>query len=110
MYNKKTFKCTKCGECCRPVVKVSAEEISRIKETGSKDFYEFDKVIESNVLKQEKGVCIFLKRQGEEFVCSIYDKRPDVCRQYPFIDREKIEDCRPPNWERWYPLQKLVRE
>jgi len=110
MYNKKTFKCTKCGECCRPIVKVDEKDFIRIKEAGYNDFSEYDETIKSNVLKQKKGVCIFLKRKGEEFICSIYDQRPEVCRQYPFIGREEIEDCRPPNWERWYPLKKLVKE
>ena len=31
-----TFKCTKCGQCCRPIVKVSEKDIQRIEEAGRK--------------------------------------------------------------------------
>lgn len=102
------FKCVKCGECCRPVVKVSQEDIKRIKELGVKNFTEFDTEIESHVLKQKNNVCMFLRKENDEFVCSIYDHRPDVCRKYPFIDQTKIKDCRPQGFERWVPIEKLV--
>ncbi len=51
---------------------------------------------------------MFLRKENDEFVCSIYDHRPDVCRKYPFIDQTKIKDCRPQGFERWVPIEKLV--
>ena len=86
----KTFKCTKCGECCRPIVKVDEDDINRIEKLGNKrdDFIQFDSKINSSVLKQKNNVCIFLERQGDEFVCSIYNNRPKVCQKYPFIKDE----------------------
>jgi Fe-S-cluster containining protein len=98
------MECFKCGECCRPIVKLSEKEIEEIKKLGHKDFYEFDEKIKSDVLKQNKGVCIFLYGKEEEFLCSIYDKRPQVCKDYPLHEG----DCRPKNWEKWYPLKKLL--
>tara|TARA_Y100000310_G_C20682123_1_gene816608 strand:- start:1216 stop:1575 length:360 start_codon:yes stop_codon:yes gene_type:complete len=115
--NKETFKCTKCGECCRPRVKVSSEDISRIKELGLKEeeFVDFDEKINSKILLQKNNLCMFLKKgerdeKGEDtFVCSIYDHRPEVCKQYPFIGNEKLEDCRPQGWERWVKIKELVK-
>lgn len=108
----KTFKCVKCGECCRPIVKVSEEEIQRIEQTGlSRTLFlqqnPIDEKEGKNTLKQINGVCMFLQRQGEEFICSMYNARPDICRKYPFITQNKISDCRPKNWEKWMDLKKL---
>ena len=108
------FKCTKCGECCRPIVKVSENAIKRIEESGWKreDFLDVDPISENyekNTLKQVNRACMFLKREGKEFVCSIYEHRPDTCRKYPFImGNEKLTDCRPKNWEKWMPIEDVV--
>ena len=93
MITPKTFTCTKCGECCKPLVKVSQREIELIKSAGKKDFT--DDTGYSKLLKQKDGYCIFLEKQGEEYLCQIYDHRPDVCRKYPFIVKKKLKDCLP---------------
>ncbi|MBT4604429.1 YkgJ family cysteine cluster protein [archaeon] len=82
---KESFKCTSCGECCRPIVVVSEDDIKKIELTGLKrqnfishDFTQkdinFQKLLnEVNkgleilpefqiTLVQENGVCIFLKK------------------------------------------------
>lgn len=106
---KDDFKCVKCGQCCRPIVKISNEEIEKIESSGKSDFFEWDENIQSNALKREKGVCKFLKRDDDFFVCSIYDVRPATCRAYPFVDgRIKVVDCRPKNWERWMKIEDVV--
>jgi Fe-S-cluster containining protein len=109
---KETFRCVKCGECCRPVVKLTKEDITQIEEAGHKkaDFVVVDpnNNITQDTLKRVKGVCIFLKKDGEEFVCSLYEHRPDVCRKYPFVGREEFEDCRPKNHVYWMPLKDLI--
>jgi len=107
----KTFKCTKCGECCRPIVQVDEKDIQRIEQTGRKreDFVVHDEQLQKNTLKQHQKVCIFLKWEGEEFVCSLYEHRPEVCRKYPFITgKEKLKDCRPARWEYWMPLKEIL--
>jgi|APSaa5957512622_1039677.scaffolds.fasta_scaffold190477_2 Fe-S-cluster containining protein len=109
MHTFNDFKCTKCGECCRMVVKLSKEDIQRINKIYQKDFTRYDKEIKSNVLKHNNGKCVFLKKQGDEYVCSIYEHRPEVCKQYPFIDKQKIEDCRPPRWEYWPKINSLFQ-
>ena len=108
MVTPKNFKCTKCGECCRPIVKVDKKDIKRIEELGLTDFTEYDQKIRSRVLKQNKGVCVFLKREGDEFTCSIHNNRPEVCRNYPFIEVEEVEDCRPKGWEKWMKLKDVI--
>lgn len=115
--NPKTFQCTKCGQCCRPIVKVSEEEIKRIELTGRKrqDFLAFDPKLEhpskKDTLQQVNGVCTFLYRKGEEYFCSIYKHRPNTCKRYPFFPvAEKLTDCRPPRWQYWMDLKELVVE
>ena len=104
----KTFKCTKCGECCRPIVKLSKEDITSIEEIGKKEFFVYDENIKSNVLKQVNYRCMFLKKEGDEYLCSIYNNRPEVCRKYPFITgEEKLENCYPRGWKRWRKIEEL---
>ena len=105
-----TFNCVKCGECCRHVVKVSEQDVERIKELGISNFTEFDKEINSMVLKQKNNVCMFLKKENDKFICSIYNHRPQVCRKYPFIRKEKLKDCRPKGWERWIPIERVFND
>jgi Fe-S-cluster containining protein len=113
----KTFKCTKCGECCRPIVKVTEKDIKRIEQTKIKreEFLAFDPLEENpnkkDTLKQNNNVCMFLKRKGEEYFCSIYEHRPDFCRMYPFYkENMKLKDCRPTYLREPPPLNILVKE
>jgi Fe-S-cluster containining protein len=113
--NKDNFNCTKCGQCCRPIVLVNKEEILKIEELGlkQKEFVDVDPLNEdekNNALKQVNGVCMFLKRKDEEYYCSIYNHRPSICRKYPFFENEKLKDCRPPRWNLWMDLKDLVKE
>ncbi|MBI2665687.1 YkgJ family cysteine cluster protein, partial [Candidatus Woesearchaeota archaeon] len=112
---KKNFACTKCGQCCRPIVKVSEKDILRIEKTGRSrdDFLAFDPTLDGPItkntikdtLQQMNGVCMFLSRKGQEYLCTIYEHRPDVCRKYPFFTgKEKLTDCRPPRWKYWMEL------
>jgi len=101
------FKCTKCGECCRMIVKLSANDITQIESIGKTNFTQYDEKIKSNVLKHHNNKCIFLQKNGSEFVCSIYKHRPKVCVQYPFIGRKKVEDCHPPRYQYWPKIEDL---
>ncbi len=91
--NKKNFKCNQCGECCKIVVKVSKEEINKIKNKGYKDFLEIDPIKGKDyVLKRVNGICVFLTDNK----CEIYNIRPKICRLYPFLDKNaKIKSCKP---------------
>ena len=115
--NKKMFKCTKCGECCRPIVKVDEEDIRRIESVGyqRKDFLDYDPLerghTTKDTLRQKKNVCMFLKRKGEEFICSIYDSRPRNCRIYPFHSKnQKLEDCIPTYLRKPESLREIFRK
>jgi|APSaa5957512535_1039671.scaffolds.fasta_scaffold335231_2 Fe-S-cluster containining protein len=111
MNTKDNFECTKCGECCRPIVLLSEEDIKRIEALGLTDFIDIDPLNEvtTKILKQKNHVCMFLERVGDEFKCKIYNSRPEICRQYPFNGGiKKIDDCRPKNWEKWMKLNEIM--
>jgi len=112
--NPQTFKCTSCGECCRPIVIVTDEEIKTIESTGinQEDFIDIDPLDETgtvNALKQINGVCVFLKRKDDKFLCNIYEYRPSICKKYPFFYDKKLTDCRPKRWQYGMDIKKLVK-
>jgi Fe-S-cluster containining protein len=75
----KYFKCERCAECCRTLpISLNWEDIERLYKLEGERFLDKldDKVIE-NCLKTP---CPYL-REGK---CLIYDKRPLVCRVFPF--------------------------
>ena len=74
------FRCLKCGKCCILKVEPTAGDIKRIESAGRRrrDF------MEGRFLKRVKGRCIFLKRQGRHYICSIHEHKPAVCRAWPF--------------------------
>jgi len=103
------FDCTICAECCRDSGKhrrriifseKEAEEISLASgiskatfsvRSGRKDAY-------SRRMRKISGNCFFLNIESR--LCRIYEKRPLVCRFYPFELREdgswacaKPSDC-----------------
>ena len=76
--------CTFCGLCCTLTVRLSEKDIQRIEKTGRKreEFVVAD-TDGRLILKREKGWCTFFKREGKVGVCTIYDSRPDNCRDFP---------------------------
>ena len=97
--NKKSFRCERCGDCCKHITKIEKEDIEKIKSLSYKesDFVEedpFDK--EGFVLKIKDNKCIFLANNDKINFCKIYDSRPEVCRIYPFFIG-KISSCKPAN-------------
>src|SRR3989344_872723 len=86
--------CNRCGLCCRNSVKVSDEDIGRIKRSGhekarlEKDYL----VVEADNTKHLKlkadGYCVFYahgrRPDGKALgVCTLYDDRPEMCRDFP---------------------------
>ncbi len=93
--NKKTFRCEKCGECCKPLVKLSKSDVERILTAGYDEIYFIDKtILNEKIIRQINGKCVFLKQGKEKTSCEIYDIRPDICREYPFFG-DKIKTCKP---------------
>ena len=99
MLTPSTFRCDrKCADCCKYLtVKLSKKDISAIKREGydEKAFMGFDCHIGSYVLKLNDEGCIFLGEMNGKYYCRIYSIRPKVCRQYPFVNSNEIESCKP---------------
>jgi uncharacterized protein len=93
MITKNNFKCGQCAECCKLLtVKISNKEIKKIQEKGYDDFFfQYDEHIDSNILERDDNGCVFLN--GNK--CKIYDIRPKVCSDYPFVEGNEIETCKP---------------
>lgn len=100
MLDPKTFVCEHCGECCKKLyIVLSDEDIKQIEKLGysKDDFCEGEVVGEFKgrfVLKKEDGQCIFLKKEANGYSCEIYESRPEICKKYPFFEKE-IESCKP---------------
>ena len=101
MLNKSNFICKQCGKCCKAyTVKLSGSDIERIKKAGYKkeDFAEkddFDVTTGKYALKRENNQCMFLIQVDDKYFCQIYENRPEICRKYPFFEKEDIESCEP---------------
>jgi len=73
------FKCVRCGLCCRNDIPLDYDEVaSGLFETkeGSEHSWSFTNKF---IKKVYEDACPYFKDGG----CSIYDKRPVVCRKYP---------------------------
>ena len=83
--------CTVCANCCRvATVEVSGRDIDRLaKALGIKrqkfiDEYTVKNEEEGTVdLRRTESGCVFL--DGND--CTIYDDRPDICRNFPHVVR-----------------------
>lgn len=101
-----TFECTKCGECCKPITKVSEEDIAQIEKLGfnREDFLDKDPFGNPGfVLKRKDGYCMFLKDNKDgTFNCTIWGNHPQVCKDYPFFEGvTKVKSCLPDDLV-WY--------
>ena len=77
--------CTFCGLCCTLTVRLSENDIRRIEKGSGRKKEEFT-VADSEgspLLKREKGWCTFFKREDKLGICTIYESRPDNCRDFP---------------------------
>lgn len=96
MISVQDFKCIKCGDCCKfLIVKVGKRDIDKIKKAGYDDFFGMDSHIRDNVLKRDDEGCVFLAKKGKEYFCRIYEIRPKVCKDYPFVNSSVVESCKP---------------
>ncbi|MBI2143155.1 YkgJ family cysteine cluster protein [Candidatus Woesearchaeota archaeon] len=77
--------CTFCGLCCTLAVRLSEKDIRRIEKGSSRKREDFA-VADADgkpMLKRENGWCTFFKREGKIGICTIYEHRPDNCRDFP---------------------------
>ena len=78
IWRLKKFKCLRCGRCCSLRVKLTNEDIERLKKSGKKNFIENKKW-----LKRINGYCMFLEIKDGKAKCSAYNSRPEICRWWP---------------------------
>lgn len=98
MLTPKNFKCSRCADCCKYLrVKLSDKDIDTIKKKGydEKLFTEFDMHINDFVLKNKDENCVFLVKKQGKYHCMIYKARPETCKLYPFVNLDRVEDCKP---------------
>ncbi len=73
------FECERCGECCRTLpISLSWADIERLYKIEGEGF--FDKLDNDAIENCLRTPCPYLKDNR----CMIYDKRPLVCRVFPF--------------------------
>jgi len=69
--------CSRCGKCCMD------EPIEEDWGVGDPDDWHLD-----------NGWCKYLKDNGDgTFSCTIYDQRPQGCREFPKTEEEKYPGC-----------------
>lgn len=100
MLNPDTFRCERCGKCCEmSIVRISKEDIKRIKREGYDENYFIKRDIMSPglnkfVIKKIGNKCIFLKKKNGKYFCEIYKVRPLTCQRYPFFKKD-VKSCKP---------------
>ncbi|RLG31917.1 hypothetical protein DRN80_06860 [Methanosarcinales archaeon] len=85
------FKCERCGECCRTLpISLGWDDIERLYKDEGETF--LDKLDDNAIENCLKTPCPYLECNE----CVIYDKRPLVCRVFPFefaYPFPSIRDC-----------------
>ena len=88
--------CKICGKCCQnyPFVKLSKNDINSLEKATKLYFDVFTnpigKVIEGYFLQfQKNGDCFFLKEHNGSYSCSVYETRPEMCKNYPSKPKQK---------------------
>lgn len=94
-----TFACRRSGNCCsRPggVVRVGAADVARIAahlQLNEAAFRSRYLAASGDRLRENLGpACVFL-RDGTEPACTIYDVRPQHCRDWPFVAELRDADA-----------------
>ena len=76
---RKEFKCTRCGNCCKMIVRINQQDTERIEKAGYKDFLANNR----KNLKRINGCCKFLMLKDGIFSCQIQDIKPEICKRFP---------------------------
>jgi Fe-S-cluster containining protein len=84
----------RCGLCCTLLVRLSKEDIARIRKLGhSESYFVARDSKNSAILNRTNGYCRFLEIKGGIATCTIYRSRPKVCMEYVCIGPRETE-CR----------------
>lgn len=81
--------CSECGRCCVELQPLLSEKDQKRLAKGLKitveqlrnEYLEYDKTVDEPGWKIKKSPCPFLKDKK----CSVYEDRPDNCREYPYL-------------------------
>lgn len=89
--------CRVCGACCfseqERYVELKGADHARLTPEEQRRFTEFHGL--KCYMKMVDRHCVALERVGEEWLCSIYERRPQLCRDYErggpacSVDRER---------------------
>lgn len=92
------FECQRCGRCCESLGLPTPEPIID-NDSSFEEIAEYlNETVESLIQKyygsldegyiipddNKRKPCPFLRKEGEQAVCSIYQVRPSGCRNFPF--------------------------
>lgn len=82
---EKEIDCTQCGNCCRKLKpgmsNAEACRLSELSEMPSDAFFQQHLLNEGDHCYMKNKPCYFLHGN----ICSIYDERPESCRDYPHL-------------------------
>jgi len=86
--NSKEISCSQCGYCCKNYkISMVLDDIEKLsKKINPAPYIEPDKGREYRYVFKDIP-CKFLQKDNK---CSIYDVRPQSCKNYPFVIPEKI--------------------
>lgn len=81
--------CTECAHCCKTLqIEVSTKDIARLAahlEISIKEFTKrYTRIGEDNAKVLKTIPCAFL---GKDNLCTVYEARPDSCRDYPLLHK-----------------------
>ena len=81
--------CTECAHCCKTAqVEVSTKDITRLAAhlgISAKEFAKrYTRTDGDNAVIFKTVPCVFL---GEDNLCTVYEVRPDSCRDYPLLHK-----------------------
>ncbi len=84
--------CLECGNCCKTTSPIFRDiDVKRIAKKMKRSTREFENEYlrrdEDGDLVLKSSPCTFL---NEDNTCSIYDMRPQACREYPHTDRKRV--------------------
>jgi len=85
-------KCNQCGRCCFDLkTKIVVPDKEGIRE----HYFNFGYHVHPNgtVVIKSNSKCQYLKYDGKKHYCSIYDKRPEICRSFPWEPRQVVDYC-----------------
>lgn len=87
--------CINCGACCSLyVVRFNKNEINPIN-SQFVEFYNKKEVVMKGTKKYNTSSCVCLKGEiGKNVFCSIYEHRPNVCRQFNPLTKNNTQNPR----------------